>query len=110
MAIFFALLSWVVLQEVKEQLAPPPAPHPLTPSLPVAATCAPAAIAAGQGSVLSQEVDQLKKMLKTGAGWEVISQMMSYISDKAAQVGGRGGGGRDEGGQGGAGWRHLLRE
>lgn len=41
---------------------------------------------AGQGSALSQEVDQLKKMLKTGADWEVISQMMSYISDKAAQV------------------------
>lgn len=42
--------------------------------------------AAGQGSVLQQEVDQLKRMLKQGAGWEVISQMMSYISDKAAQV------------------------
>ncbi len=42
---------------------------------------------AGQGSVLSQEVDQLKRMLKAGANWEVISQMMSYISDKAAQVG-----------------------
>ena len=26
-------------------------------------------------------------MLKAGANWEVISQMMSYISDKAAQVG-----------------------
>lgn len=42
---------------------------------------------AGQASVLSQEVDQLKKMLKAGANWEVISQVMSYISDKAAQVG-----------------------
>jgi hypothetical protein len=37
--------------------------------------------------VLSQEVDQLKRMLKAGANWDVISQMMSYISDKAAQVG-----------------------
>lgn len=37
--------------------------------------------------MLSQEVDQLKRMLKAGANWEVISQMMSYISDKAAQVG-----------------------
>lgn len=37
--------------------------------------------------MLSQEVDQLKKMLKAGANWEVISQVMSYISDKAAQVG-----------------------
>ncbi len=36
--------------------------------------------------MLSQEVDQLKKMLKAGANWEVISQVMSYISDKAAQV------------------------
>lgn len=36
--------------------------------------------------MLSQEVDQLKRMLKAGANWEVISQMMSYISDKAAQV------------------------
>jgi hypothetical protein len=41
---------------------------------------------AGQGGVLAQEVDQLKRMLKAGANWEVISQMMSYISDKAAQV------------------------
>ena len=37
--------------------------------------------------MLSQEVDQLKRMLKAGANWDVISQMMSYISDKAAQVG-----------------------
>lgn len=42
--------------------------------------------AAGQSGVLAQEVDQLKRMLKAGANWEVISQMMSYISDKAAQV------------------------
>ena len=47
---------------------------------------------AGQGGVLSQEVDQLKRMLKAGANWDVISQMMSYISDKAAQVGGEEGG------------------
>ncbi|GAB4816154.1 hypothetical protein N2152v2_003200 [Parachlorella kessleri] len=40
----------------------------------------------GQGSVLQQEIDQLKRMLKQGASWEVVSQMMSYISDKAAQV------------------------
>lgn len=45
----------------------------------------------GQGSALQQEIDQLKKMLKQGANWDVISQMMSYISDKAAQVGGVGG-------------------
>ena len=36
--------------------------------------------------MLAQEVDQLKRMLKAGANWDVISQMMSYISDKAAQV------------------------
>jgi hypothetical protein len=46
-----------------------------------------ALVGAGQGSVLQQEIDQLKRMLKQGANWEVISQMMSYISDKAAQVG-----------------------
>lgn len=51
----------------------------------------------GQGSALQVEIDQLKKMLKAGANWDVISQMMSYISDKAAQVeslaaGGAGGG------------------
>lgn len=40
----------------------------------------------GQGSALSAEVEQLKKLLKAGAAWEVISGMMSYISDKAAQV------------------------
>lgn len=46
----------------------------------------PARRCAGQASVLSQEVDQLKRMLKAGAAWDVVSQMMSYISDKAAQV------------------------
>ena len=35
---------------------------------------------------LQVEIDQLKKMLKAGANWDVISQMMSYISDKAAQA------------------------
>ena len=55
--------------------------HPPTHSQP------PSPAAAGQGGVLSQEVDQLKRMLKAGANWDVISQMMSYISDKAAQVG-----------------------
>ena len=69
---------------------PPAALHPpdalaSRPALPAPLT--PAASAAGQGSVLSQEVDQLKRMLKAGAAWDVISQMMSYISDKAAQVG-----------------------
>ncbi|KAL6775942.1 hypothetical protein ACKKBG_A19195 [Auxenochlorella protothecoides x Auxenochlorella symbiontica] len=40
----------------------------------------------GQGGLLQQEIDQLKKMLRQGADWDAISQMMSYISDKAAQV------------------------
>ena len=41
---------------------------------------------AGKGSALAQEVEQLKRMLKAGAEWDVVSQMMSLISDKAAQV------------------------
>lgn len=44
--------------------------------------------------MLGAEVDQLKRMLKAGAGWEVVSQMMSYISDKAAQVSEQKGGAR----------------
>ena len=62
-------------------------PTTLSRSLPPAPTL-PLLGVAGQGGVLSQEVDQLKRMLKAGANWDVISQMMSYISDKAAQVGG----------------------
>lgn len=40
----------------------------------------------GQTSVLQHEVEQLKRMLKQGAAWESVSQMMSFISDRAAQV------------------------
>lgn len=64
-ALRFTALSAAVLPCPKRGPGPPPA---------------------GQGGVLAQEVDQLKRMLKAGANWEVISQMMSYISDKAAQV------------------------
>lgn len=60
------------------------APYPPPPCH--ASPCSMHGHAAGQGGVLAQEVDQLKRMLKAGANWEVISQMMSYISDKAAQV------------------------
>ncbi|KAK2079358.1 hypothetical protein QBZ16_003049 [Prototheca wickerhamii] len=40
----------------------------------------------GNSSLLQQEVDQLRRMLKQGANWGSVSQMMSFISDRAAQV------------------------
>lgn len=55
--------------------APPSTPHP--PSYP---------ILPGNSSLLQQEVDQLRRMLKQGANWGSVSQMMSFISDRAAQV------------------------
>lgn len=41
---------------------------------------------AGQGSALQQEIEQLKKMLKAGAEWDVISQMMCVLQPPALGV------------------------